>query len=116
MDPSRVPWRIRVVVGLEILVDVGMLVWVIVSGQKFLAPGAIGRLLIMGTLGAYTLAGRTWARWCFAGPLALTAIAAIVFGLYSFTGGAHLALRPATLAAGALYSVALVGIIYPVKA
>ena len=118
MAASLVPWRIRVVVALEVIVDLRMVLATgstFGSGQTFLRPGAVVRLLMMAILGGYTLAGRRWARWCFAALLAVTAIAALVLGLYSFTGRPHLAISPATLAAAALYGIAFLGIIYPVK-
>lgn len=115
MDRAPVSWSIRAVVGLEITVDLGLVVWAIVSGKTFLLPGAVMRLLIMGAIGATALAGRAWARWCFAAQLAASAIAALVVGLWSFTGGVHLVVRPAVLAVGAIYGVGVLLTISPAK-
>lgn len=98
-------WRLRAVVGLEVIVDLGLVASAVVSGKAFLVPGAVGRLLIMGALGATALAGRPWARWCFAAQLVASAIAAFIVGLWSFTGGPHLVVRPAILAVGTVYGL-----------
>ena len=98
-------WRLVAAVLIELIADLALLVWIVLSGKEFLLPTAVIRLVLMGSLGALALRGRNWARWCFATLLATTAVAGIVVGLVSFSGGIHFVARPSALGAGMVYGL-----------